>query len=409
MSRHVIFFAVFLSFIVILRLVFFYTTKPVLQDKQYVNFQTIVATDPSILTSTQSFSIKTATGDTVFIIAKTNPQWFYGDRINASGNIKVKLLNEKTKIYTLSFPKIGLVKTRENSNLAVVYSIRQKIINVFQSSLEQDSSALMLGIVFGIKQGFSKNFVSELKISGVMHIIAASGMNVTMVSAFVFYLFSSFLKRQVAVFLSIFAVLFYASLAGFEASIMRASVMGIIVFSSQILGRQQQGFYALFLRALLMLFLFPQFLFDIGFQLSFAATLGILYIPGVFKSFQTPLSDDFLTTFSAQVATLPILLANFGTYSVWSIVVNVLVLWTVPILMILGGLAAIASFVFEPLSKLILYLCIPLLLYFQNIVDYFSKLPGGINLSSFPWQFEVSYYLIIISLLTLKFKKSKPN
>lgn len=405
MNKHVFIFALFLVFLVSIRLLCFYATKPVLKDGENINFQTTIATDPTILNSIQSFSVKNQTGDTIFIIFKADPEMFYGDQINVSGSIKVKLLSNKTKIYTLSFPEISLVKTHENSNLAVIYFIRQKIINLFQSSLQGDSSALMLGIVFGIKQGFSKNFVSELKIAGVMHVIAASGMNITMVSAFVFFLFSSFFKRQLAVFLSIFAVLFYASLAGFEPSIMRASIMGIIAFSSQILGRQQQGLYALFLTAAAMLFFFPQFLLDIGFQLSFAATLGILYIPKIFKNLQTPLSDDFLTTFSAQAATLPILLSNFGTYSIWSIVVNVLVLWTVPVLMILGGIAAISLFIFEPLSKLILYFCIPLLMYFQSIVDYFSKLPGSINLNILPWQFELSYYLFLASFLVVKLKK----
>lgn len=76
--------------------------------------------------------------------------------------------------------------------------------------------------------------------------------------------------------------------------------MGIIALSSQILGKQQYSGYALFLTGFIMLFFWPNFLFDIGFQLSFAATLGIMYIPQLLKSKQNFVSDDFLTSFSAQ-------------------------------------------------------------------------------------------------------------
>jgi competence protein ComEC len=155
-----------------------------------------------------------------------------------------------------------------------------------------------------------------------------------------------------------------------------------------------------------MLFLWPQFLTDVGFQLSFASTLGIMIIPSLFKKWENALSGDFLTTISAQAATLPILLGSFGTYSVWSVVVNALVLWTVPILMILGGFAAIVSFIFAPISKLLLYLCLPFLVYFQSIVSFFAGLKGSLTVQNLPWQLTVAYYLLLISGLVFVFKKS---
>ena len=154
-----------------------------------------------------------------------------------------------------------------------------------------------------------------------------------------------------------------------------------------------------------MLFLWPNFLFDIGFQLSFASTLGILYMPRLSGKGENLITEDFLTTFSAQIATLPILLANFGTYSLWSIVVNVFVLWTVPVLMIVGGFAAIASFIFEPFSKFLLFICMPLLAYFEDTVNLFSGMKGNLVFQNVPWQFFVSYYLFLISILI--FVKSK--
>lgn len=154
-----------------------------------------------------------------------------------------------------------------------------------------------------------------------------------------------------------------------------------------------------------MLFVSPKFLFDIGFQLSFLSTLGILFIPEVFTKAKNAISEDFLTTFSAQIATLPILLSAFGSYSVLSILVNVLVLWTIPFLMALGAIAALISFVFEPLARLFLYLCLPFLLYFEKTATFFTRFEFNLAVETISWQFIVSYYLFLASFLAYNLKK----
>lgn len=406
MSKPLLIFILFLTVTLGIRLFTFYSTKPIYKDGEYVSFVSRVLSDPKVYGSYQSFSLQMQTGDTVFVKIPGYPEYYYGDKISVSGNLKIKLLNNKTEILTLDFPKISLVKSNSTGFLAVVNFIRQKMINVFEQSLPKNSSGLLLGIVFGIKGEMSKDFLQNLKISGVMHVVAASGMNVTMVGGFLLAVFSLIFKRQLAIVFSISGILFYAFLAGFEASILRASIMGIIAFSALILGKQQYSFYALLLTGFIMLILQPKFLFDIGFQLSFASTLGILYIPLLFKRWKNVFSGDLLTTISAQAATLPILLANFGTYSLWSVLVNALVLWTIPVLMILGGMAAIVAFIFAPMAQIILYLCLPFLLYFEKIISIFVNLEVNIVILNFPWQFSVAYYLFLASILAFALKRN---
>ena len=109
--------------------------------------------------------------------------------------------------------------------------------------------------------------------TGVFHVIAASGMNVSMLSGFLLAVLGRILRRQIALIVSIVAICFYAVLAGLEPSIVRASIMAGIAFTALLLGRQGTALWSLILTALLML-LFNPFLFrDIGFQLSFAAPL----------------------------------------------------------------------------------------------------------------------------------------
>ena len=218
-------------------------------------------------------------------------------------------------------------------------------------------------------------------------------MNVTLIGGFISTGLAFFLKRQIALGVSILAIIFYAVLAGLEASIIRASIMGILVFSSQIMGRQSLAANGLFLAGFVMLFISPILISDIGFQLSFASTLGILSIK--------PLP----TTIAAQIATLPILLANFGTYSIYSILVNGLVLWTVPILMMVGGAGAIAGLILEPAGQLLIYLCYPLLLYFETIVNFFGKMGGIITIQTLSWQFIIGYYCLLGSGLII-FRKT---
>ena len=96
---------------------------------------------------------------------------------------------------------------------------------------------------------------------------------------------------------------------------------------------------------------------------------------------------------------MPILLVNFGSYSLWSIPVNAIVLWTIPILMIIGGAAALISFLIEPVARLVLYLSVPFLLYFTKIVEVFGSFPGQINIKSLPFMIILGYYLIILAII----------
>ena len=406
MDKRFVGFLILLLTLLSVRLFIFYLTRPNYTNGEVVAIETTLLGEPNFTNNYQTFWVQAAGGQSIFVKTNALPAFLYGDSLLISGNLTIRLLN-KNNLYTLNYPKISLDNTHKNLFLAVISFIRQKVTTLFQHSLPANLSSLMLGIVFGIKGDFSKNFLNSLRISGVMHVIAASGMNVTLVGGFVYYSFSQVLKRQKAIVVSVLVILFYAFLAGLQASIIRASIMAIIAFSAESLGKQKFSQYALFLTAFIMLFIWPKFLQDIGFQLSFVSTLGILTIPRFLSFGKNPFAQDFVTTVSAQIATFPIIASSFGIYSLWSVLVNTLVLWTVPILMIVGGLASIISFIYDPFARFILYLCIPLLAYFEEIVVFFSGFGGKAVFSDFPWQFFASYYLIVISLIILFSQKSK--
>lgn len=402
-----------------LRFLFLYHNRSKVHNGQHLTFETTLLSQPQIIGKYQRFSTIFSNGERIFVTIPRYPEFYYGETVRVSGIVTQKISSQKggvpaskKMITTMFFPKIEAIK---NPPLAIMSSVRQKIIFFFEKTLPPVPASLLLGIVFGIKEGMPKDFMESLRLSGVLHVVAASGMNVTMVAGFLTGAFSILFKRQIAIVGSIIGILFYAVLSGLEPSIMRATIMGVLAFSAQILGRQNLSLYALFLTGYLMLFLSPDLLFDVGFQLSFLATLGLLYIKPLLEWSQKAkriiknslIGEDSTTSFSAQLITLPILLANFGSFSLWSIAVNSLVLWTIPILMILGGVGVMLGMVFDPLGQFFLYLALPFLLYFEKTVGFFAKLGGVVSINQFPWQFMVGYYCFLSAIIFLSSKRKK--
>lgn len=404
---------VFLLLIFGLRFYLFYRNQPQHRSGEYLSFETRILSSPQFFSNQQRISVNLENGERIFITAPPYPQFSYGDSVGISGTLQRRVLENKKLILAMYFPKIEADKNAQNLLLAVTGFVRQKVTLFFEKNLPPISASLLLGIVFGIKENMPKDFTNDLRISGVLHVVAASGMNVTMVGGFLSAIFSFFLKRQYALLLSILGICFYALLAGLEPSIIRASIMGILAFLAQILGRQRLAAYSLFIAAYIMLFVSPSTLSDVGFQLSFMATLGLIVIRPIFdknKKLKSLLNkslvgEDVLTTVCAQASTMPILLANFGSYSFISVFINGLVLWTVPILMTLGGIGGLLGIIFEPIGAIFLYLSLPLLLYFQKIVSVFSQVFGTFTFTSFSWQLTVGYYLTLISLIIFFLQK----
>lgn len=391
-----------LLFILSLRFYFFYQNQTRYVDGQQISFETTLLSEPQIVGSQQRLTANYQ-NQKIRITTSRFPEFNYADFVRISGRISNK--EDRLLMY---FPKIETIKSSSDllhKSLKVVDNLRQKLISLFSTTLPSPSSSLLMGIIFGIKGQMPKDFADNLRTTGVFHVIAASGMNVTLIGGFISSFLALFLKRQVAIGMSILGIIFYVVLAGFEPSIIRAGIMGILVFSAQIMGRQTLAVNGLFLAGFAMLFLSPNLISDIGFQLSFTATLGILYIKPLLQQ-KEGIGSNVLTTIAAQLATLPILMANFGTYSIYSVLVNGLVLWTVPILMAIGGIGALVGLIFAPVGQLIIYFCYPLLLYFESIVNIFGEIGGLITIQAVPWQFIAGYYCLLSSIL-LVFRRMK--
>ncbi|HVZ67198.1 MAG TPA: ComEC/Rec2 family competence protein [Patescibacteria group bacterium] len=287
-------------------------------------------------------------------------------------------------------------------------NIDNRVDEVFYKTLPADEAALLLGVVLGQKGNFSKNYLNAIQRTGLLHVIAASGMNVSMVTAFLLLFFAGFLKRQYALAVTAIFIVLYCGLAGFQPSIVRAGIMAIFAIGAGMVGRQNTSILALFFAAFLMLFVSPGLLTNIGFQLSFVATLGIILIDPVLKALgKNVIFEDARTTMAAQIATTPILLFYFGSYSPVSIISNLLIFWTIPPLMILGGAGGLLALVSPVLAAPFLWLSLPLLLYFKYVTLFTSSLAFQIELKSIPWEIIAGYYMILLAVILMVYKRKK--
>lgn len=356
-------------------------------------------------------------GKQVFIVegvrvySASDPQFFYGDTVFIKGKIERKK-NLLPKPYSYLVLVSAEIKKETGSNffLGSIRFLREGIDTVFSQNLPSNEAGLLMGIVFGIRQSLSADLYSALRSTGVLHVIAASGANVSIVTSLLLLSFSAFLGRKASLFFTALAIVFYAFFSGFAPSIVRASIMAIAAIAGMAVGRQNFPLLSLSFTALIMVIFSPTIIADVGFQLSFASSTGILTIKPALDRLivhKNALFEDFTTTVSAQIASMPILLSSFGSYSLVSILVNMLVLWTIPILMVLGAVAAILSLVLPVGAVPVLYLTYPLVLYFEKVVLFFSKMTFPISLEKVPLFLTAGYYLILISVLMLCLKIGK--
>ncbi len=366
-------------FLLILLFVLRWKTLPSLPDflpGQAVRISGVLREEPKIISSTQSFSLLRMEIKTL-----RYPEYHYGDQLIVVGSLKKGVTGE----WFLEYPEIEEVTPLqgvgiEHKILASISAWRRRIEKVYRFSLPEPQASLMAGIVLGSKSGFPNDFYQALRQTGTLHVVVASGMNITLVAIFLVNFFVLFLNRRLAVAFAFLGIWLYVILAGWEAPVVRAGIMGSLAFIAQGLGKEKAAIRGLIFAAGLMFFINPNYLFDLGFQLSFAATAGILIIYPRLKSFKKTrrvfslpgFGDNLAATLAAQVLTLPIMIFNFGGTNPISPLMNAFVLWTIQWIMAIGALAGLLGLFNQNLGQII---CLPayvLLTFFIRIIELFA-------------------------------------
>jgi len=286
-----------------------------------------------------------------------------------------------------------------------ILEFKSKLRTSIEKNYLPPYSSILKGTILGDSGAMSADFKAKLNITGLRHIIAVSGTHIIILSQIliIFILFLGFWRKQ-AIILSIIIVWVYIILTGLSPSGIRAGIMGTLLFLSQIFGRQNTSQRTITLAGALMLLQNPLLLiYDAGFQLSFLASLGIVYLNPIISYFIK--YQIISTTFSAQIFTLPLMIFNFGNMSLVAPITNLLVLPIVEPLMIFGFVSVFFGVFFNFLGFLLSFPCQILLMYFNEIIELFSKPYMAIFFENKSWILLVFFYAVIVGLTWFLNKK----
>ncbi len=363
------------------------------------------------------------------VLARIAPggDWRYGDQVRLRGRLSSPSQTEEFSyrdylarqgVYTvMEWPRVDLLQQGQgNPLLAAIYAFKGRALSALYRLYPDPEASLLAGILLGVDSNIPEDTARAFRDSGTAHIIAISGFNITLLAGLFAAIFSRWLGRWRGALLAGVAIALYTFLVGASASVLRAAIMGGLSLLGQQIGRRQQGLNTLAFVAALMTLFNPYILWDVGFQLSFAATLGLmLYATPLQEAFKRlagrflPAShlqqasrligEYFLFTLAAQVTSLPVVLYHFQRLSLTSLIANPLILPAQPAVMVLGGLALILGLIYFPLGQMAAYAAWPWVVYTVRVVEYLGKFSGGalaLGDIALPWL--ILYYALLFTL-----------
>jgi len=379
-----------------------------------------VVKEPDVRETNTKLTIEVKTSK-ILVTVSRYPEYKYGDELKITGNLQTPVIFEdfnykdylkKDGIYSVVYyPKVELLSRGEYKNFisasyAGILFFKDKLRQGIYRSLSPPQSSILGAMLLGDKSRMSLELKEKLNIAGVRHVTAVSGMHILILSTILmsFLLGLGFWKGQ-AFYISIIIIFLFIVMTGFQASGVRAGVMGGLFLLGSKIGRKSVSSRAVVIAAGIMLVINPLLLFyDVGFQLSFLAVLGIVYLSPAFKRWLRFVPEIkffnfrsiLVMTFSAYIFTLPILIYNFGRISLIGPLTNVLILPFVYWIMIFGFIFGLAGIFWQFLAWILSWPVWFLLTYLVKIVDIFSKPWAAKTIDNVHWLWLILFYLFLV-------------
>lgn len=275
------------------------------------------------------------------------------------------------------------VQDHDGAMYSKIYVVRDWFLHGLKAVIPQPQAAFVAGILIGARSELPKSIVKEFQQTGTSHIIAVSGYNITIVAKWLLALLLTVLSRRQAFWATVAGLLIFMILTGAQASVVRATIMGISVLLANQVGRLPTPMHTLLIACGIMVALDPSILrYDIGFQLSFLATIGILKVAPLLENIMPwtrrfkVWGEVFVLTIAANVCVLPLLLYYFGTLSFATLPVNMIILPLIPATMLMGFIAGMLHMV-PILGDFVGYLAGLLSSAILAVIHFFARLPGA--------------------------------
>ena len=343
---------------------------------------------------------------TVLVRLPRYPEPLYGDRLEVRGRLETPPILEgfdyraylsRQGIHSLvNWGRVTIVKHGQgNRLLAALLALKQRTQQVIAAILTEPCAALLTGILLGNDSAMPQELVDSLRASGTSHIVAISGFNIAIVAGLCSSWSVRLVGRRYAAWFATATIALYTVFVGASASVLRAALMGIIAVWGQHLGRQYSAPNGLAAAALLMTAWNPLLLWDLGFLLSFSATLGLILFASPFQrgfgglmahllpaGWAEPvvrlLNGSLILTVCAQVVALPVMLSSFRQVSLVTLISNALVLPAQPQVMMWGAAAAAAGLVWLPVGRVLGWVAWLFLSYTIWVVEAAARIPHAV-------------------------------
>lgn len=299
--------------------------------------------------------------------------------------------------------------SHDNSNIILrkIYELRNLMKTKIEKLLPKETSGLCLGMLIGETSGIEENMQEDFRDSNLSHILAVSGANVSYIIVSITYIFNKMcLRKRLSKIISIILLILFMLLTGCTSSVNRACIMAILMLIAELLYRKSDVYNNLAISALILLIINPYSLLDIGFQLSYMGTIGIVFLHdkiGSFIKINNKIVKYFFemiaVTTCANLAIIPIMMFHFNTISLTFYFSNIIVGPILGIVVIIGFIMFFISLIFTPISSLIAIVLNLMLKFIIKIAEITANMPfSKITIITPSFFFIIVWYLIIISI-----------
>ena len=373
-------------------------------------FTAFVAAEPDVRQDSVRYIVKAISNKKVYLQSSLYPRYQYGDVLEITCRLERPEPFDGFR-YDMYLARLGvfaicrdpaLTKVGAGGGsviLSKILSFKDRVSKRVNTLWHEPYAGFVAGVIYGDRAGLGR-LTEDFNRTGVAHILAISGYNISLIAKYLLIVCTYlWIPRKKAFYLVAALIAAFVLFVGAGGSVVRAGVMGFLVLLAGQLGRLNRVGNALALTAVLMSLYNPFVLvWDAGFQLSFLATVGIIYLPPLFASriqkipLPEGLKEIIVSTLAAIVATLPLILYQFGRLSLVAPLVNVLILWIIPWVMLGGFVSLVLSFVFFPIGQALAWLTLIPMKYVTAIVSWFSSLPWSAVDFHLPWWAMLALY-----------------
>lgn len=408
----------------------FYTAKSIDVLVRIVEEPDVRETSVRLVTEVISLSdVPFISPSRVLVTTSLYPERNYGDIVRVKGVLVeprnftndygrefdyISYLKNKMIRFEIVRPDIVFVSHEEAPfGIGVLLRIKGFFVNLIERAFTEPESSLLGGLLVGTKQSLGKQLQDDFRTVGLVHIIVLSGYNITLVAES-FIKFFSFLPRTAGLSLGAISIVLFALLTGASSTIIRASIMALIVIFGKFLRRSYSIHRALIVAAVCMCIHNPRVLvFDVSFQLSFLATLALVYGSPIVERYFRWLPEAWnvrsivVSTLATQVFVFPYILYVMGTVSLVALPVNILVLPVIPLTMFLGFVSILGYAIFPFIFIPCVYATHILLSWILFIVDLSASFPfASLFVPPLPLFFIIFVYAVFIFYVLRYFRRT---